>query len=375
MIKDMIRVLHIVGQMNKGGTETMLMNIYHNIDRKKIQFDFLIYGREDGYYDEEIRNLGGHIIKIDTPREIGIKNSIDQMSDIIKSYGTYQAVHAHTLFNSGIAMIAAKKNNIKIRISHAHTTSDNEDSIKRKIYISIMRYLINKNSTKLLACSKEAGKYMFGDNVISSKKYSYFQNLIDYDSIFNYSKELVNQFKSQNELNKSIVIGHVGTFKEAKNQKFLLEITKFLKEKNYNVKLLLVGDGNMRAELENIINKYDISENVILTGIRDDVNNLLHCMDVFLFPSKYEGLGLVLLEAQVANLPCIVSEAIQDEADLNIGLFNRLNLDDGIEKWSDKILEIKDLYNINYNEIEESLERNGYSTEKCIYKLQKIYEV
>lgn len=375
MIKIMIRILHIVGLMNKGGTETMLMNIYRKINRKEIQFDFLVYGQEDGYYDEEIKSLGGNIIKVNVTKGVGIKKSIDYMLNAISRYGIYKAVHAHTLFNSGIAMIAARKNHISIRISHSHTTSDNEEGIKRKIYIVMMRYLINKNATKLLACSNEAGKYMFGNRAINSEKYSYFQNLIDYDSILNYSKELVNQFKLQNKLNKSIVIGHVGTFKEAKNQKFLLEITKFLKEKNYNVKLLLVGDGEMRSELENIINKYDISENVILPGIRDDVNNLLHCMDVFVFPSKYEGLGLVLLEAQVAGLPCIVSEAIQNEADLNLGLLHRLNLSDGIEIWANKILELKDLPKLNYKNIEQALDKNGYSTEKCISKLREIYEV
>lgn len=371
----MIRILHIVGLMNKGGTETMLMNIYRKINRKEIQFDFLVYGQDEGYYDEEIKSLGGNIIKINVPKDTGLKKSINQISETIRHYGEYRAIHAHTLFNSGIAMIAARKNYINIRISHAHTTSDNEESIKRKIYISIMRYLINKNSTRLLACSKEAGKYMFGEKSINSEKYSYFQNLIDYDSIFNYSDKFVEDFKVQNRLNKSIVIGHVGTFKEAKNQKFLLEITKYLKEKNYDVKLLLVGDGDTRAQLEGIINKYDISKNVILMGIRDDVNNLLHCMDIFVFPSTYEGLGLVLLEAQVAGLPCIVSEAIQDEADLKIGLFHRLNLSDDVGQWADKILELKESTKIKQEDIKNALDKNGYSTEQCISKLQEIYEV
>ena len=371
----MIKVLHIVGRMNKGGTETMLMNIYRNINREKLQFDFLVHGDGDGYYDNEIRKLGGNIIKINRPKEVGLKESVEQISDVIRNNGPYQAVHAHTLFNSGIAMIAAKKNNIDIRISHAHTTLNNEEGLKRKIYIAIMRYFINKNSTKLLACSKKAGIYMFGEKAISNKKYMYFQNLIDYKNIFSYSPKFVEEFKRDNNLDESIVIGHIGTFNEAKNQKFLLEIIKFLKDKNCDIKLLLIGDGIMRKELEDIIKEYDISENVILTGIRDDINNLLHCMDVFVFPSIYEGLGLVLLEAQSAGLPCIISEAIQDEADLKVGLFNRLNLSDGVEAWANKILELKDTPRLSSKDIKKALRENEYTTEQCISKLLKIYEV
>lgn len=366
MKSEKIKALHIVGAMNKGGTETMLMNLYRKIDREKVQFDFLSFSEEDEYYDEEIKSLGGRIIKS--------SNSIRSISKIINDYGPYDVVHSHTLFNSGISMIAAKKSGVKIRISHAHTTQDNSSNFIRKNYIRIMRYIINKYSTDLLACSKEAGKYLFGENVINKSNYKYFPNLIDYESILNFSKDDVNKFKIENKIKDSLVIGHIGTFKTAKNQKFLVEILKVMKYKNEDVKLLLIGDGNQRVEIKELVKQYHLENDVVFTGTRDDISTLLHTMDVFVFPSIYEGLGLVLLEAQASGLPCIVSEAIQPEADLNIGLIHRLNLSDRENIWADKIKSISNDKVFDTKRIEQSFDTNKYSSKSCISNLLNIYE-
>lgn len=370
------KVLHIVGGMNKGGTETMLMNIYRKIDRKKIQFDFVYTTDKETYYDKEILKLGGNIIRINSTSKFGINKSIKEIRRVILDNGPYKVVHAHTLFNSGISMVASKKNNIDIRITHAHTTADNENGLIRKAYIYIMRKFILNNSTKLLACSDLAGAYLFGDNTIKSSKYTLFPNLISYENIININDIDVYKFKEVNNLNNDdIIIGHIGTFKESKNQKFLLNIVHHLKKTNKNVKLLLVGDGSMREELENIIKKLDMKENVVFMGIRDDIDVILNSIDVFVFPSIFEGLGLVLLEAQAAGLPCVVSEAIQPEADLELGLFNKLNLSDGVEAWSDKIIEVAGKKETNKQKILKAFDDHGYSSQKCISKLLSIYEI
>lgn len=369
------RVLHVVGAMNIGGTETMLMNLYRNIDRNKVQFDFISFSNEEGYYDKEIINMGGRIINISQPNLLILKTEVSELVEVINKYGPYQVVHAHTLFNSGIAMIAAKKSNIKIRITHAHTTSDNETSLIRKIYVKYMRNVINKNSTYLFACSNEAGKYLFGDKSIHRSNYIFFSNLIDYEKIFNANKDKVIQFKYENNLDDNLVIGHVGTFKEAKNQKFLIEILHYLINENSNIKLLLVGDGSMRKELEDLVRDYDLQENVIFTGIREDVEVMLHCMDIFVFPSTYEGLGLVLLEAQAAGLSCLLSEAIQPEADINLGLIKQLRLSDGVETWGSSILKLSRNGEVDNKTIKNAFEGSNYSTQRCINKLMKIYEI
>ncbi|MGL5752123.1 MAG: glycosyltransferase family 1 protein [Paraclostridium sp.] len=364
-----IKILHVVGAMNRAGTETMLMNIYRNIDREKVQFDFISYSQEEAHYDKEIKSLGGKIIKLSST------TSIKEITKAIKEYGPYDVVHAHTLFNSGIAMLAAKKCGIKTRIAHAHTTLDNSSNIARKIYINIMRYLINKHSTHTLACSKEAGKYLFGEKELNKSKYKYFPNLINYENLLEKPIKEVEYFKKSEGLNEGIVIGHIGTFKESKNHKFLLEICKYMNEQNIDTKLLLVGDGELRSELEDLAKIYNIIDKVKFVGVREDINVMLHSMDVFAFPSIFEGLGLVLLEAQAGGLPCIVSEAIQIEADLGINLVNKLKLEDRVETWSKEIIKVAGKKENNIKKIENALEEKEYSTPKCILKLMKIYKI
>ena len=208
------RILHIVGGMNKGGTETMLMNIYQKIDRSKIQFDFLYTTNKETYYDKEIKKLGGNIFRIEPLNIFNINKMEKQISDCINKNGPYQAIHAHTLFNCGIAMKAAKKSGIDIRISHAHTTADNEVGLVRKIYISLMRKLILDNSTNLLACSDLAGEYLFGAENIKSDKYTMFPNLISYENIIDVNHEDVEKFKIEHKLQiDDLVIGNIFTFK------------------------------------------------------------------------------------------------------------------------------------------------------------------
>ena len=369
MDKEKIRVLHVVGAMNRAGTETMLMNIYRNIDREKVQFDFISYSQEEAHYDKEIKELGGKVIKLSRT------TSVRELVNAIKENGPYEVVHAHTLFNSGIAMLAAKKCGIKNRIAHAHTTLDNNSSVARKIYTNGMRLLINKYSTKTLACSREAGKYLFGEKEINKSKYSYFPNLINYEELLHKPEKEVDKFKEEYNLNDGIVIGHIGTLKESKNHKFLIEIAKYMTEQNIDVKLLLVGEGSLRKELEDLAKEYNISDRVHILGIREDINVMLHSMDVFVFPSIFEGLGLVLLEAQAAGLPCIVSEAIQPEADLGLNLFTKLNLDSGVDIWSKEILKVANKKEYNLDKINSAFEEKEYSTNKCICKLMKAYDI
>ncbi|WNF35312.1 glycosyltransferase family 1 protein [Bacillaceae bacterium IKA-2] len=363
-----IKVLQVVGAMNRAGTETMLMNIFRNIDRSKVQFDFISYSKEEAHYDDEIRKLGGRIIKLNKTQ------SIYEIVKVIKKYGPYDAVHSHTLFHCGIANIAGKLAGVKVRIAHAHTTLDNSESLLRKMYINSMRKIIRSFSTDLLACSKEAGNYLFGEKGLQKQDYTYFPNLIDYSKFFLEQKEVVEGFKVREDLNNSIVIGHIGRFIEAKNHKFMIEIIKSIVKKDRSFRLLLVGDGDLKFQIENLAVKEEISDYIRFVGIRDDVATMLQSMDIFVFPSLYEGLGLVLLEAQACGLPCIVSEAIQPEADLKLGLLTRLSLDDGADMWASKIVDLARKKEENKSKISEAFEKNGYSLSLGISKLIQIYK-
>lgn len=363
-----IKILHVVGAMNRAGTETMLMNIYRRIDRGKIQFDFISYSGQEADYDQEIISLGGKVIRLSKPV------SVKALYDVMRKNGPYEAVHSHTLFHSGIANTAAFLAGVKIRIAHAHTTSDIEDSFLRKIYISFMRLLINNFSTKLLACSNGAGSYLFGKEGLTKENYSYFPNAIDYKSFLIPSKMEIKKFKVEEGLGTSIVIGHIGRFIEAKNHSFLLEIMKVLIKRDPAIKLLLVGDGDLRERMEEKAKKEGLYENISFAGIKEDIVSAMHSMNVFVFPSHYEGLGLVLLEAQASGVPCVVSEAIQPEADVDIGLVTKLSLADGAAVWADKIMELVSKRERNINRIIDGFEQSGYSLKNGILTLMNIYQ-
>ncbi len=362
-----IRILHVTGGMNRAGTETMLMNIYRNVDHEKVQFDFISYNKEESHYDREIKKLGGRIIQLNKT------NSIIEIYNAIKKYGPYQAIHSHTLFHCGIANIAGFLAGVKVRIAHAHTTQDDSDQWVKKVYIACMRKMILKASTDLLSCSEQAGGYLYGEPNLKRTRYTYFPNVIDYIELLVKPHQQVNEFKMKYGLGNSLVIGHVGRFMEAKNHPFLLSVMKAIVEKDPAAKLLLVGDGDSKKQMEDMSTQLGIKENVIFAGVREDMATMFHSMDIFVFPSTYEGLGLVLLEAQASGLPCIVSEAIQPEADLNMNLFTKLSLSESPEAWADKILERAGYKEKNINKIINSFELHHYSINKGITKLLTIY--
>jgi glycosyltransferase involved in cell wall biosynthesis len=362
-----LKILHVTGAMNRAGTETFLMNIYRSLYKKNIKFDFISYNSKDADYDKEIKKLGGNVFKISR------SYSMIELYKILKKYGPYDAVHAHTLFHCGLIMLVACMAGVKIRISHAHTTSDNNKNLIRKLYIFIMRKMIRIFSTNLLACSSEAAKYLFGEKSLKDDKYSFFPNLINYKDFLQEPKADVEYFKAQNKLNNSIVIGHIGRFINSKNHRFILQVYKQILKKNVNSKLLLVGTGDLFQEIREIALKEEFKNNIVFAGVREDIHTMLHSMDVFLFPSIYEGLGLVLLEAQAVGVPCLVSEAIQPEADLGIGLVYRNSLNESAEVWAERILVLAGKKSSDNNEKIGAFIKSGYDFDLGLNKLVTIY--
>lgn len=367
------RILHVTGAMNVGGTETMLVNLYRKINNN-IQFDFISYSNEEAYYDKEIKDLGGNVIRLKPPSEVGFIEAVKDIKKVIKENGHYDAVHTHMLFNCGIAMIAAYLSSVKVRVSHAHTTSDNSESFIRKVYISVMRIFIKLFSTDFLACSDGAGRYLFGRNITSNKKYNLLPNFIDYEKFIKCEDKssIRKEFGIKDE---DIVVCHIGRFINAKNHSFLLEVANEMIKRNDKIKLLLVGTGDLKNEIEDKVKELGIGKNVYLTGIRNDIPNILNNSDLFILPSIYEGLGLVLLEAQASNVPCLVSEAVQPEVDLNIGLVKQLKLSYGSKKWA---LEAEVLINKNKSQdinVMESVKKKGYDLNSIMNNLVSVYKL
>ncbi|MGM8212339.1 glycosyltransferase family 1 protein [Virgibacillus sp. W0430] len=363
------KVLHVTGAMNTGGTETMLMNIFKHVNHEYVQFDFVSYSMEKAYYDDEIHKLGGTVFRLQKT------NSIKDLYRLLKRQGPYDVVHAHTLFHCGVAIIAARLAGVKVRISHAHTTADQAAGILRKLYIFFMRRIICLFSTHLLACSNAAGAYLFRERGMRKSTFSYFPNVIDYERIMATAERTIRNLNIEAGLGKSIVIGHIGRFIAAKNQLFLLEILKRLIEKEPSIKLLLVGDGELKKQIERVVHREKLTEHVRFLGIRSDIATVLQRLDVFVFPSIYEGLGLVLLEAQACGVPCVTSHAIQPEADIGLGLVTKLSLDQNPGVWADTILQMIGNKEKNKRKIVDHFEKAGYSRDEGIALLMELYQI
>lgn len=367
------KILHVVGGMDIGGTETMLMNLYRNIDREKYEFHFISYYDREGFYDKEIENLGGKIIHLNHSNKIGSLSSILKLKKIMQQY-KYEVVHTHTLFNCGIGILAAKLGGVKTRVSHAHTIAEESSNYIKRFYIKLMRIIINCCSTDFLACSNKAGEFLFGKEIIKDNRYRFLPNYVDYRKFVNNTSrgEVREALKIKSN---EFVIGHVGRLMSAKNHSFILDILKEMKGRGIKVKAIFVGDGNLRTEIENKAKKLNLEKDLIITGMVKNTEWYMKAMDTFILPSFYEGFGLVLLEAQAMSLPCVVSQGIQPEVDLEVGLIKKLNLSQGVKVWSREIENtLNNRRNLNKNMIEKSFNEKGYSLEKILEKLNTVYE-
>ena len=301
----MVRVLHISGNMNMGGQETFIMNIYRNIDRSKIQYDFVVHSKKKGYYDKEIEKLGGKIYRI-TPISQNIYKHCKELKNIIKS-GGYNIVHRHT--SSSIAFIdllVAKICKVKKRIVHSHSNRTKKASLLN----IICRPFLNILATKKLACSMEAKKWLYGKKTSNC---TILYNAIEIDK-FIFKKEIREKIRKEYNCKDKFIIGHVGRFSLEKNHEFILKLFKELQKQVNNIELWLIGDGELKQHILNQAEELKIKNKIRFFGIIKNVEDVLQAMDIFIFPSIYEGLGISLIEAQISGLKCIVSKNIQSEA-------------------------------------------------------------
>ena len=333
-----VRVLQVIGIMNRGGAETMIMNLYRNIDKTKVQFDFVVHSNDKGLFDDEIEELGGKIYHC--PRYV-IKNHLSYKSwwnNFFKEHSSeYIAVHGHIGSTASIYLSIAKRYDL-FTIAHSHNT-DGKIGIKDFIY-KIFTLNTRNIADFFFACSQAAGVDRFGKKIATNEKiYKVLNNAINLDEFcYDENKKISirNEFKLGDD---ALIIGHIGRFNEQKNHKFLIDIAKSTINKNKKVVFILVGDGSLKPEIESLVDKYEIRKNVIFTGVRSDVSNFYSGFDLFLFPSFYEGLPVTVIEAQASGLKCLLSDTITKEVDIT-GLVEYMSLNNSAEKWAEKILSI-----------------------------------
>lgn len=360
----MIRVLHFIPAFNMGGMESLVMSLYRNIDRQKVQFDFLVETKNNLNVFDEIKSMGGNIYRITDVNKYNPISYISKIANFFKENGEkFNILHCHNYERGPVISYYAKKYGINHRIFHAHTNS--MDDVRFRQLKRILMRVNNFLSTDFLASSKESGDFYFSKD---KKKFIVFKNSIDVNS-FTFNKEIRIKLKKELNLSDEFVIGHTGRFTYAKNHSRIIEIFKILNKKVPNSKLLLIGDGPLREELESLVDKYSLSSSVIMTGTKDNINDYLQVMDVFLLPSFFEGFCISLLEAQASGLPCIVSKNIPKEVELT-NLVEKLDLEDNNDLWVAKIEDKQSFLRINHS---SSIITNGYDTKENAKKLQKFY--
>lgn len=326
-----VRVLHVVTYMGRAGLETMLMNYYRNIDREKLQFDFLVHRDFEADYDAEILSLGGKIYRLPNLNPFS-KTYLNALDAFFKEHSEYKIVHSHLDCMSSIPLKYAKKHGVPIRIAHSHNSNQDKD-LKYPLKL-IYRNKITKYATKLFACSKEAGQWMF-----KCDDFSVINNAIN-ASEYVYSQELAKEARASLSIDsKTTVIGHIGRFAPQKNHDFLIDIFAAYKRKNPDSKLLLVGDGDLRERIKTKVTELQLSNDVVFTGIRNDVSSLVQAMDIFVMPSFNEGLPVSIIEAQASGLPCLVSDGVPFECAITDNV-RSLPLSDSADIWCETISEM-----------------------------------
>lgn len=363
-----IKVLHVVGKMDRGGLETLIMNLYRNIDTSKVQFDFLVQYEEEGAFDIEIRKLGGTIHYISNIRKVGPLKYIRELKKFFNKNKSYKIVHSHVNAMSGLVLREAKKAGIKTRIAHSHIAYP-KMGVFESIYKNYSKKFILKSSTYKFACSDVAAQYMYGKNV-DLNTINIIKNGVDLDK-FKYDRNIYETKRKELGIkNDEFVIGHIGRFNQQKNHQFLIEIFKEFR-KYSNSKLVLVGDGSLEDYINEKIKAYGLLNDVMLLGSRDDVNELINIFDIMVFPSLYEGLPVTLIEAQANGLNCLISDTISKQVDMDCGKIEFYSLNKSAREWAEKIQLNK--INNQREDTYEILNLKGYNIKNTAKELEKWY--
>ena len=356
-----IRILHIVQRMEAGGTQAFLMNLYRNIDRSKIQFDFLVEYEEKEFYDNEIISLGGKIYYTNFRKTLNVIKFKKTLSNILKEHPEYKIVHIHATAIGKICTDVAKKCGVKTIIAHTHNNSAVKDW---KYYPKILlRKLYTNGPTDFFACSEDAGRYTF-----KNKKFTVVYNAIDIDK-FLFKQEIREEFRKELNIEDKFVIGNIGRLHEQKNQSFLIDVFYEIQKKKDNAILLIVGKGPLENELKEKVSNLGINNKVYFLGNRKDIDRIYQGIDVFALPSLFEGLGIVAIEAQVSGLPVIASTGVAKEANITSNIQN-IDLKDSIDIWAETICRsnVK-----NRNSVEKLVRNSKFDVKNSAKFLQEFY--
>lgn len=363
-----IRVLHVFGGLDSGGAESRTMDIYRQIDKRKVQFDFLIHTQKVGFFEDEIIRMGGRIYRVPRFSTRTIISYQRALNDFFNKHSEYKVVHGHMLSTAFIYQNIAKKHRIPVRIAHSRCGSRSEINIEnmiKELFKRLTRFYVSDK----FAVSKVAGASAFGNHSVSTGEVKILPNAIKTEKYL-FDNDVRNRTRRDLNIEGKFVIGHIGRFQRQKNHDFIIKIFNEVHSRLPNSLLLLVGDGELKSEIEEKVMKLGLNNSVVFTGVRSDVPDLLQAMDILLFPSFVEGLPGVVLEAQAAGLPCIISDKITNEVKVT-DLVEYVSLDKSIEYWVEKVIPFSNGYSRRntLNDFEEA----GFDIEAVAKWYQDFY--
>lgn len=330
---EKIRVLQVLGILNRGGAEAMIMNLYHEIDKEKVQFDFVVHSAEKGAYDDEVRQLGGSIYH--APRYRGF-NHLEYKKwwrIFFKEHSEYKLIHSHIRSTASIILNEAHKLGLKT-IIHSHSTSDGNGV--PAVVKGLFRKNICNNADYMFACSNAAGEWLYGKKAMKSNRYFVLRNAID-TKRFTFNQQDRKQIRKEFRISPDqIVLGTIGRITLPKNPFGILQIIEAFSKKNTDFVFLWVGNGELLNEVKAKIAEKGLSQIVIFAGVRADIPKILSAMDVFIFPSLWEGLPVSVIEAQASGIPCIISDRITREVCLS-PVVTTLGIDGNYSEWTMEI--------------------------------------
>lgn len=355
-----IRILQVFGGLNRGGSESMIMTLFRKIDRSKVQFDFVKHTSVRCAFEDEIESLGGKIYCAPKFKFYNYLSYRKWWKHFFEKHPEYKIIHGHLFTIASIYFNIAHKYG-RITIGHSHSAKSPIKSLKSLLKRPFI-YALSKTSDYRFACSQDAGKWIYKD-----KPFTVINNAIDTER-FTYSAEKAEKIRKEFNLHGKIVLGNIGRLTTQKNQGFLIDIFAEFHKKNINSALLIVGTGELENFLKEKVARLGLKDSVYFTGSRPDVPNLLSAMDVFVFPSLWEGLPVTIIEAQAAGLTCLMSNAITSEAIVS-NLVTCLPLNQGVSPWvqaiENRILERKSIYN--------EIQKAGYDINTNAKKLLDFY--
>lgn len=358
-----IRILNIANMNSDSGVACFLMNYLRSMDMKKFQMDFVCWEkRKDNCY-EEIKKMGGRIFLVTSYR----KNPIRYLAEIRKivKHGRYDIIHGHEAIMSLPALRYGKKYKVSVRIAHSHSVG--MTSPVKELIAMVSRHAFEKYCTDVMACSKMAGDYLFG-NKIFQERGKVLHNAIKTEN-YTFQTEVRERLRQELGVDKELVIGHVGRFNKNKNHKFLVDVFEKVLEKKKDVLLVLIGEGETMDDVKNQVCEKGMDQKVRFLGIRKNVNEWLQAMDVFVFPSYEEGLGIVLIEAQAAGLPCCCTDTIPREAKCSENMVF-LSLNEKKDVWAETLLS---MYSEDRATGTQHVRNAGYDVLEEGKKLERFY--